>query len=126
MYAALKHLHMTSVGLSILLFVLRGIWMFADSPRLQSRFARIVPHIVDTILLGSAIALMFVIHQYPFVNGWLTAKVFGLVLYILLGTIALKRGPTKVVRGLAFFAAVAVFVWIFMTARMHSPWLIPT
>lgn len=125
MYMALKHLHMTSAGLSIGLFVLRGIWMFADSPRLQSKFARIVPHVVDTVLLASAIGLMFVLHQYPFVHGWLTAKLFGLVLYIILGVIALKRGPTKTVRGLAFFAAVAVFVWIFMTARMRWPWLLP-
>jgi uncharacterized membrane protein SirB2 len=125
MYAALKHLHMTSAGLSIALFVLRGIWMFADSPRLQSKFARIVPHVIDTVLLASAIGLMFVIHQYPFVHGWLTAKLFGLVLYILLGVVALKRGPTKTVRGLAFFAAVAVFVWIFMTATMRWPWLLP-
>jgi len=125
MYPALKHLHMTAAGVSIALFLIRGAWMFADSQRLQSRFARIVPHVVDTVLLASAIGLMFVVHQYPFVNGWLTAKLFGLLAYIALGTIALKRGPTKTLRGIAFFAAVAVFAWIFMTARMRWPWLFP-
>jgi len=125
LYLVLKHLHMTSAGVSIALFLLRGVWMFADSPRLQSKFARIIPHVVDTILLASAVGLMLVIRQYPFVNGWLTAKLFGLVLYIVLGTIALKRGRTKAVRGLAFFAAIAVFAWIVMTARMHWPWLLP-
>jgi uncharacterized membrane protein SirB2 len=125
MYMALKHLHMTFAGLSIGLFVLRGIWMFADSPRLNAKLTRIVPHVVDTVLLASAVGLMFVIHQYPFAQGWLTAKLLGLVLYIVLGTIALKRGSTKAIRGIAFFAAVAVFVWIFMTARMRMPWLLP-
>jgi uncharacterized membrane protein SirB2 len=100
LYLALKHLHMTSAGVSIALFLLRGVWMFADSPRLQSKFARIVPHVVDTILLASALGLMLVIRQYPFVNG-------------------------KAVRGLAFVAAIAVFAWIVMTARMHWPWLLP-
>ncbi|MGD1976892.1 MAG: SirB2 family protein [Gammaproteobacteria bacterium] len=125
MYMALKHLHMTFAGLSIGLFVLRGIWMFADSPRLNAKLTRIVPHVVDTVLLASAVGLMFVIHQYPFAQGWLTAKLLGLVLYIVLGTIALKRGSTKTIRGIAFFAAVAVFVWIFMTATMRMPWLLP-
>ena len=125
MYPALKHLHMTAAGLSIILFLIRGAWMFADSPRLKSGFARIVPHVVDTILLASAIGLMFVVHQYPFVNGWLTAKLFGLLAYIVLGTIALKRGPTRTLRGIAFFAAVVVFAWIFMTARTRWPWLFP-
>jgi uncharacterized membrane protein SirB2 len=125
MYMALKHLHMTFAGLSIGLFVLRGIWMFADSPRLNAKLFRILPHVVDTVLLASAVGLMFVIHQYPFAQGWLTAKLLGLVLYIVLGTIALKRGSTKTIRGIAFFAAVAVFVWIFMTARMRMPWLLP-
>ena len=125
MYMALKHLHMTFAGLSIGLFVLRGIWMFADSPRLNAKLTRIVPHVVDTVLLASAVGLMFVIHQYPFAQGWLTAKLLGLVLYIVLGTIALKRGSKKTIRGIAFFAAVAVFVWIFMTATMRMPWLLP-
>ena len=98
MYMALKHLHMTFAGLSIGLFVLRGIWMFADSPRLNAKLTRIVPHVVDTVLLASAVGLMFVIHQYPFAQGWLTAKLLGLVLYIVLGTIALKRGSTKTIR----------------------------
>ena len=59
MYPALKHLHMAAAGVSIALFLIRGAWMFADSPRLQSGFARIVPHVVDTVLLASAIGLMF-------------------------------------------------------------------
>lgn len=117
---------MGCVAATLALFLLRGAWMFSGSRLLEARFARIVPHIIDTILLVSAIALTLVIRQYPFVQGWLTAKVLGLVIYIVLGTIALKRGRTQFQRGAAFFAALAVFFWIFMTARYHAPWLLAT
>jgi uncharacterized membrane protein SirB2 len=66
---------------------------------------------------------MFIIRQWPFYQDWLTAKVIGLVIYIVLGTIALKRGRTMRVRLVAFFSAVAVFLWIVATARLHAPWL---
>ncbi|MCC9003240.1 MAG: SirB2 family protein, partial [Candidatus Competibacter sp.] len=91
MYGILKHLHLTTVILSFCLFIMRGIWMMAESPHLQARWVRIVPHVIDAILLASAIGLTLTLHQYPFAQGWLTAKVLGLIAYIILGSIALKR-----------------------------------
>ncbi|MGB5587702.1 MAG: SirB2 family protein [Gammaproteobacteria bacterium] len=123
MYPALKHLHVTCAALSLGLFLLRGWWMVRFPARLQRRWVRVLPHVIDTVLLASAIALMFVIRQWPFYQDWLTAKVIGLVVYIALGTIALKRGRTMQVRVLAFIAAVAVFLWIVATARLHTPWV---
>jgi len=123
MYLGLKHLHVSCAALSLGLFLLRGWWMVSKPARLQQRWVRILPHVVDTVLLASAIALMFIIRQWPFYQDWLTAKVIGLVIYIVLGTIALKRGRTLRVRLVAFFSAVAVFLWIVATARMHAPWL---
>jgi len=123
MYLGLKHLHVTCAALSLGLFLLRGWWMVSNPARLQQRWVRIVPHVIDTVLLASAIALMFIIRQWPFYQDWLTAKVIGLVIYIVLGTIALKRGRTLRVRLVAFFSAVAVFLWIVATARLHAPWL---
>ena len=120
-YLALKHLHLTTVVLSFALFALRGLWMLADSPQLQRRWVRIVPHIIDTGLLASAIALTLVIQQYPFVQGWLTAKVLGLIAYIILGSIALKRGRTKPIRATAWVAALAVFGYIASVAVTRSP-----
>lgn len=120
-YIALKHLHVTFVALSGLLFLVRGIWMLRDSPRLQQRWARIVPHIVDTLLLASAIGLAVVSHQYPGQMPWLTAKVVGLVAYIVLGTIALKRGRTQGVRAAAFAGALACFVYIVAVAVTKNP-----
>lgn len=121
MYSALKHLHLTAIALSFSLFLLRGWWMATDSSQLQKRWVRIVPHVIDTVLLASAIGLTLILSQYPFVNSWLTAKVIGLVVYILLGSIALKYGSTKRIRLLAWLAAAAVFAYIVSVALSHSP-----
>jgi len=120
-YSALKHLHVSFVALSGLLFLVRGIWMLRDSPRLQQRWARIVPHLVDTLLLASAIGLAVWSHQYPGQMPWLTAKVAALVAYILLGSMALKRGRTRNVRTAAFAAALACFAYIVAVAVTKNP-----
>ena len=120
-YALLRATHVTSAALSIAGFVLRGVWMLAGSPLLRSRAARILPHVVDTVLLASAIGLLFVLDQAPFVHHWLTAKVVLLVLYIGLGTVALKRGRTRAIRTAALLGAVAVFAFIVGVALNHHP-----
>lgn len=121
-YLALKHLHVTCVVLSGLGFVLRGHWMLADSPLRQHRLTRILPHLVDTLLLGSALTMAWMSGQYPFVNGWLTAKFFGLLAYILLGMMALKRGRTKAIRARFFALAVLAYAYIVSVALTRNPW----
>lgn len=120
-YLAIKHIHVTCALLSLLLFSLRGIWMLQGSPLLQRRWVKVVPHLIDTLLLGSALVMVFWSGQYPFVQGWLTAKVVALIAYIVLGTIALKRGKTKHVRLAAFIAALAVFAYIVKVALTRQP-----
>ena len=117
-YLALKHLHLTTVILSFALFALRGLWMLVDSPQLQRRWVRIAPHLIDTVLLASAIGLTLILQQYPFVNDWLTAKVLALIAYILLGGIALRRGPTRAIRAAAWVAALATFGYIVSVAQI--------
>lgn len=121
MYLALKHLHLTTVVLSFALFTLRGVWMLIDSPLLQRRWVRIIPHVIDTVLLASAMGLTLILEQYPFVHGWLTAKALGLIAYIILGSIALKYGPTKPIRAGAWVAALAMFGYIVSVALAHDP-----
>jgi uncharacterized membrane protein SirB2 len=121
MYLALKHLHVTCVVLSIAGFMLRGLWMLSGSALLQARLARVLPHLVDSVLLLSALAMASMIGQYPFVATWVTAKVVGLVVYILLGVVALRRGRTRGVRALAFFAALLAYAWIVSVALTKSP-----
>ena len=115
-YLAVKYLHVTCAILSGSFFLLRGFWMLADSPLLQRRWVKTLPHVVDTLLLSSALVLVFWSRQYPFVQLWLTAKVLALVVYIVLGTVALKRGKTKGVRAFALLAALAVFAYILAVA----------
>lgn len=124
-YIALKHLHITCVILSISLFVVRFYWRTHNSVQLQKKWVRITPHIVDTVLLLSAIALAWISHQVPFVQGWLGAKIIALIVYIYLGSIALKKAKPlqnttspqqKQKRLIAFIAAVIVFAYIVSVA----------
>ncbi len=120
-YLTLRHVHITCAILTITLFVLRGGLMLADSPWLQSRVLKTLPHVIDTVLLTSALMLTTVIHQYPFTTGWLTTKVLLLVAYIVLGHYAIKRGRTKAVRAAAFVAALLVLGFLVSVARAHHP-----
>ena len=117
----LKLVHISSAYISLTGFTIRGIWMLMESPFLTKKWVKIVPHIIDTILLTSAIALVVEIGQYPFVNNWLTAKLVALIGYIVLGTIALKRGKTKSIRIAAFIGALLVFSYILGVAMFRTP-----
>lgn len=119
-YLALKTIHVASVIASYTLFFVRGVWMIRESALLQRRWVKIVPHVIDTVLLASAIALAVMIRQYPFVEPWLTAKVVGLVVYIGLGMMALKRARSKSARVAAWLAAQAVFLYIVAAAIAKS------
>ena len=120
-YLVLKNLHLATIALTLALFVLRGAWMMAESPRLQARWVRVVPHVNDTLLLASGIALAVLIEQYPLVHSWLTAKFFALIAYIVLGTVALKRGKTKAQRITACVVALLVFGYMAAVAVAHDP-----
>ena len=120
MVLLLKHLHVTCVVLSISGFLVRGVWMMQESPWLQKKWVRVAPHIIDTILLVSAILLAMQIQQYPFVQNWLTAKVLALVAYIVIGAIGLKYGRTKKIRIAAWLVAIAIFLYIVLVALTHQ------
>lgn len=123
-YLALKHLHVGCVVLSGLGFLLRGIWMWRAVPWRQHRLVRTLPHLVDSVLLGSALALAWQSQQFPLVDAWLTAKLGGLIAYVGLGAVAL-RGRTAARRRLAFALALLAFAYIVSVAltRCPMPWL---
>ncbi|MBI2306402.1 MAG: SirB2 family protein [Rhodocyclales bacterium] len=120
-YLILKHIHVTAVLLSGTGFFLRGLLMLNDSPLLGKRLLKVLPHVVDTVLLGSALAMAVISAQYPFVLPWLTAKFFGLLAYIVFGMMALKRGRTKAQRAAWFVAALAAFGYIVSVALTRDP-----
>ena len=115
-YLILKHLHVSCVVLSGLGFFLRGCLMLAESAHLHGRLARRLPHLIDTVLLTSAITMAVISGQYPFAQGWLTAKLCGLLIYIVLGSLALKRGRTRAVRVICFVLALLAFAYIVAVA----------
>jgi uncharacterized membrane protein SirB2 len=120
-YSAAHHAHVTFVSVSILLFVLRGGLMFADSPALARPFLRVLPHVVDTLLLASALWLVSVMHLPFLKTPWLVAKVMGLVAYIVLGSVALRYGRSRRVRMAAFLLALVTVSWIVSVAVLHHP-----
>lgn len=117
----LKHIHVTCAAISFALFFLRGIWSLNDSPIMKQRWVKIVPHFVDTALLASAFGLAYTIQQYPLIDAWLTAKFFALLLFITLGSVALKHGKTKAIRLSAWLGAQVVFFYIVLVALNHDP-----
>lgn len=120
-YGLIRSLHITSVTLSFTLFFLRGLWMIRRPALLQRSWVKTVPHVIDTVLLASGILLAFTLSQYPGVHGWLTAKVTALLLYIGLGSVALRRGRTRGIRFAAWIAALAVFGYIVAVAVSRNP-----
>jgi uncharacterized membrane protein SirB2 len=120
-YTLLKTLHLATIAITLALFILRGIWMMAESPRLRARWVRIVPHLNDTLLLASGIALAFTLGLSPLDHSWLAAKLVALLVYIGLGTVALKRGETRGQRIAAWIAALLVFGYMAAVAVAHNP-----
>lgn len=116
-YMALKHLHLLTIVISLLLFVTRGGFALLGAQWIHRNWIRIPAHLNDTVLLLAALGLCYHLAQWPFYNSaWLTAKVVGLVAYILLGTIAIKRGKLW-----AFALSLVTFVYIGWVAVNKVP-----
>jgi uncharacterized membrane protein SirB2 len=118
-YVLAKHVHVAAVVVTVTLFVLRGLWMIAGSPQLERRWVRVVPHVNDTVLLVAAIYLAATAWGW---QAWIGAKVAALLAYIALGTIALKRGPTRPIRIAAWWTALALLAYIVAVAFAKRPW----
>lgn len=121
LYLVVRGIHIASVLTSFALFLFRAGLMFGNVGWRQHLVLRVLPHVVDTILLTSALFLATLIHQYPFVHAWLTVKVLVLVAYIVAGSMALKRAKTRNARITWFVFAVMCFLFIVSVARAHHP-----
>jgi uncharacterized membrane protein SirB2 len=120
-YALVKLIHQTAVALSISGFFVRGVGALGDAAWVRSRAAKTLPHIVDSVLLLSALALAWMLRLHPGNAPWILAKVIGLVAYIGLGMLALKPGRPWGVRAAAWIGALAVFGWIVSVALTKNP-----
>jgi len=124
-YPQIKFAHVLCVILSGSLFALRGLMMLSGSRFTNHAALRYLSYAIDTTLLTAALMLVTILHQYPFVQAWLTVKVLLLVVYIVLGVFALRRGRTRRVRAICYVAALVVFASIVGVALTHNPlgWL---
>ena len=120
-YATLKLTHELAVLLSVSGFFVRGLAAFAGAAWVRSRPARTLPHVVDTVLLASALALAWLLRLDPLATPWLAAKIAGLLLYVALGMLALRPGWPLAVRAAAWVTALLVFAWIVSVALSKDP-----
>jgi uncharacterized membrane protein SirB2 len=120
-YPQIKLVHVAAVICSGLLFALRGGAQLAGARWTMAAPLRFLSYFIDTVLLTAALMLATVLRQYPFVHGWLTVKVLLLVVYVVLGSFALKRGSTATIRAWCFATALAVYLFIASVARAHDP-----
>ena len=121
-YVLLKQVHVFFALTSIIGFMLRWNWRMSGSLLSQMKLTKIAPHVIDTLFLTTGVALTFTINQYPFSTAWLTAKITGLLVYIVLAMFAMSGKISRPWRITAFFAAVSTYAWILTVARFKSPW----
>lgn len=115
-YTAWKLVHQSTVALSVSGFAARGIGSLAGAAWMRHRIHRIWPHLVDTLLLGSALVMAWLLRLNPLTTPWLLAKIIGLLVYIGLGMVALRASRPLPVRFGAWLAALGVFGWIVSVA----------
>jgi len=120
MYTFLKVIHMSFAMISILGFLGRGILKINESPLVEKKLVKVLPHVIDTVLLVSAIALVVMSGQYPWVAPWVGAKVLGLIVYIGLGVVVMRTAKTRQARIIAFALALVTAAYILMVASTKT------
>ena len=120
-YSTLKIIHQGAVALSLLGFLTRGAAALAGARWVRNRAAKTLPHIVDTLLLASALAMAWMLRLTPGNAPWLAAKIIGLLVYIMLGVVALRPANSTPVRATAWVAALVTAGWIVSVAISKNP-----
>ena len=122
LFYALKLVHVSCALLSIGGFALRGYWALVDSPMRRRRAVRVLPHALDSLLLGTAVAMLFVWNVSPLQLPWVMAKIVALLLYIGLGMAVMRFARTCRGRLAAYVAALCAAGYIIAVALTHSAW----
>ena len=117
MYLAIKNIHLLSIAISALLLSIRYVLLMANSSMIEKKVLKILPHIVDTILLLSGIGLIISLGFVPFTPGneWFTEKVTCILAYFALGFFTLRVANHRLVRTFAFFGALG---WLLMAGNI--------
>ena len=121
-YAQIKWVHIAAVLASGSVFLLRGLMVQAGRPQFaMAAPVRFLSYSIDTVLLTAALMLVTILPGAMFANGWLTVKLVLVVVYVVLGTLALKRGRTPRMRTTCYVLALLVFGFVLSIARAHQP-----
>lgn len=121
-YAQLKWAHVAAVLVSGTLFFLRGLMVQAGRQDIaMSAPPRYASYAIDTALLTTAVLLLTILPGATYANGWLTVKLALLIVYVVCGSLALKRAPTQRLRLAFFVAALLAYGSMFSIARAHHP-----
>ncbi len=124
-YTLLKTLHVTTVVISLILFLWRWIYVLQHDPASRPRWMRWVPHVNDSLLFFLGLGLAWQIQQYPFVAGWLTAKLTALLVYIFLGLYVMRFASGRQARFYGGISALTVFGYMAGVAMTkNSVWLL--
>lgn len=120
-YFEIKMVHIASVLASGGLFAARGALVLAGVKWANAAPLRYLSYTIDTVLLTAALMLLTALKLNPFVVPWLSVKLALLVVYVVLGSLALKRARSRRARALFYAAALATFGFMYFVARAHHP-----
>ena len=110
-----KHLHMTLAVLSISLFTLRFIWLLANSAKLQAKWVKVTPHIIDTLLLSLGVVMAVQYSMNPLEQLWLGEKILAVFAYIFTGYFTLKLARNKPMQIIGYLGAIG---WVMLIVRL--------
>ena len=122
LFSLLKLVHVSCALLSVSGFILRGYWALREDPRRDNTVVRVLPHLVDTLLLASAVAMLVIWRISPLELPWVMAKILALLLYIGLGMVVMRWAKNRSMRLAAYIAALLSVAYIVCVALSHSPW----
>ena len=120
-YLPIKSVHIIAVLSSGGLFAVRGLLVLNGRTWAMSVALRYLSYSIDTVLLTAALMLATMLPSGVFANGWLAVKLALLVVYVVLGSFALKRGSSPKIRWICYIAALGVFAFMLSVARTHQP-----
>lgn len=120
MATGLAHTHMLMAMLTIAVFVLQGILALAAPAVLRHKAMRIIPHVIYTLLLVTALALLVVYGWNPLAFGWIIMKIILLVVFIGLGIIAFRPSFPAATRVACWVVALGALLWAYSSALTRS------
>lgn len=119
-YLLLKYFHIFCVASSFALFFVRGMWMMRAYPPAQERWAKVLPHIVDALLVLTAVGMIAIAPKLG-LPVWLQVKIGLLVVYVLLVLVVFRLGRNRLQKGAAWLAGLALFLFVTTVAVLRHP-----